>query len=57
MLKYFNPLLWMRWISQFVYAWCLAVPWRDAPKAIPAIILVVVFVASVLTYSRRADTG
>lgn len=56
MLKYFNPLLWTRWISQFFYAWLLAIPWRDAPKAIPAIILVVVLiVVSVIAWSDASN--
>ena len=42
MLNYFNPLAWLRWFGEFVYSWMLSVPWRDTPKAIPAIILIVV---------------
>jgi Flp pilus assembly protein TadD len=56
MLKYFNPLLWLRWTSQFFYAWSLAIPWRDAPKAIPALILVVVLgVAGVIAWSDTSN--
>ena len=56
MLKYVNPLVWSRWISQFFYAWCMAIPWRDAPKAIPAIILMVVLVVtSVIAWSDTSN--
>ena len=56
MLKYFNPLVWFRWLSQFFYAWCLAIPWRDAPKAIPAIILMIVLVVtSVIAWSDTSN--
>ena len=39
MLQYFNPLAWFRWFGEFVYCWALSAPWRDAPKAIPIILL------------------
>ncbi len=39
MLEYLNPLNWLRWLAQFVSAWLQSTPWRDAPKAIPALIL------------------
>ncbi len=56
MLKYVNPLVWSRWISQFFYAWCMAIPWRDAPKAIPAIILMIVLVVtSVIAWSDTSN--
>lgn len=42
MLRYLNPLVWLRWLGQFVSAWLLSIPWADAPKAIPALILVIV---------------
>ncbi len=41
MLHYFNPLAWARWFGQFVSAWILSTPWREAPKAIPALILLI----------------
>lgn len=37
-----NPLTWLRWFKEFVQCWFLGIPWRDAPKAIPAIILTIV---------------
>ena len=46
MLTYFNPLSWFRWFGEFIYSWVLSIPWRDAPKAIPAIILLVVLFAA-----------
>ncbi len=42
MLKYLNPLLWFRWAGQFFNAWVQSILWRDAPRAIPALILVLV---------------
>ncbi|MGB7345806.1 MAG: tetratricopeptide repeat protein [Pirellulaceae bacterium] len=39
MLRYFNPLAWMRWFGEFVYLWAVSAPWSDAPKAIPFIVL------------------
>ena len=42
MLQYFNPLAWFRWAGQFIAAWMMSVPWREAPKAIPALILLIV---------------
>lgn len=53
MLTYFNPLSWLRWFGEFAYSWLLSIPWRDAPKAIPAIILVVVlFAASMVAWTE-----
>ena len=40
MLKYFNPLSWLRWIGEFIYHWGLSAPWSEAPKAIPIVALV-----------------
>ena len=39
MLRYFNPLAWLRWVGEFIYLWAISAPWRDAPKAIPFIAL------------------
>lgn len=44
MLQYFNPLAWFRWFGQFVSAWVLSTPWREAPRAIPALILLIFLV-------------
>ncbi|OYP34405.1 tetratricopeptide repeat protein [Rhodopirellula sp. MGV] len=47
-----NPLAWMRWCTEFIRAWFLGIPWQDAPKAIPAIILsVVLFVTGFIAFS------
>lgn len=46
MLSYLNPLNWFRWIGGFVTAWLLSIPWRDAPKAIPALVLIIVLVVT-----------
>ena len=42
MLKYINPLTWLQWMGQLFYLWLLAMRWREVPKAIPAIVLLVV---------------
>jgi Flp pilus assembly protein TadD len=56
MLKYFNPLAWGRWIGQLVYGWALSISWRDAPKAIPALLLVFVLsITSVIALSDSSD--
>jgi tetratricopeptide (TPR) repeat protein len=48
----FNPLNWIRWFSEFVHVWFLGIPWRDAPKAIPAIILsIVLFTTGFIAFS------
>ena len=52
---YLNPLNWARWCSEFVHAWLMAVPWRDAPKAIPALILsVVMLIITMVAFSDRS---
>lgn len=56
MLQYLNPLNWMRWTAQLLYGWVTSVSWRDAPKAIPAIILVVVLsVTSLMAWTGTSD--
>lgn len=56
MLKYLNPLAWARWVAEFVYCWALSAPWRDAPKAIPIILLLsTLLVAAVI--SRTDASG
>lgn len=60
MLHYFSPLAWGRWLGQFVSSWAASVPWGRAPKAIPAIALLVIMgvtaaIALVQTSSWRAD--
>ncbi|WP_161604694.1 tetratricopeptide repeat protein [Roseiconus nitratireducens] len=51
-MHYLNPLRWFRWIGQFVHEWFVAIPWNDAPKAIPAIILtIVLFTTGFIAFS------
>ena len=51
-----NPLNWIRWTFEFVRAWFLGIPWSDAPKAIPAIILsIILFTTGFIAFS--AGTG
>ncbi|MCA9140078.1 MAG: hypothetical protein KDB00_25070, partial [Planctomycetales bacterium] len=50
-----NPLTWMRWVREFIQSWFLGIPWRDAPKAIPAIILsIVLFTTGFIAFSGGA---
>lgn len=39
---YLNPLVWFRCVIEFVAGWLFGIPWRDAPKAIPAMLLTLV---------------
>lgn len=51
----FNPLTWFRWIGEFIRCWFLGIPWRDAPKAIPAVILsMVLFTTAFIAFSGGA---
>lgn len=48
----FNPLTWFRWAGEFIQAWFLGIPWNDAPKAIPAIILsIILFITGFIAFS------
>lgn len=50
-----NPLNWMRWGGEFIRVWLMGLPWRDAPKAIPAIILtIVLFTVGFVAFSGEA---
>ena len=40
-MKYLNPILWFRWIGQFLVGWAQSVAWRRAPRAIPALLLLI----------------
>lgn len=40
-LNHFNPILWLRWMGQFVVGWGQSIRWRHAPRAIPAILLTI----------------
>ncbi|TWU04859.1 tetratricopeptide repeat protein [Stieleria varia] len=55
-MEFVNPLQWARWLVEFFRAWLLAVPWRDAPKAIPAILLMLVM-AIVGTIAMTGGAG
>lgn len=51
----FNPLNWLRWCGEFIRVWFLGIPWRDAPKAIPAIILsIVLFTTGFIAFNSGA---
>jgi tetratricopeptide (TPR) repeat protein len=50
-----NPLTWARWITEFIHEWFQGIPWRDAPKAIPAVILtIVLFTTGFIAFSGGA---
>ncbi|QEF99565.1 Tetratricopeptide repeat protein [Stieleria maiorica] len=54
-MHFLNPLAWFRWMGEFVRCWFLGIPWRDAPKAIPAIILsLVLFTTGFIAFSGGA---
>ena len=56
MIKYLNPLAWGRWLGQLIYLWALSISWRDAPKAIPALLLIFVLsISSVIAWSDASD--
>jgi tetratricopeptide (TPR) repeat protein len=51
-MRFLNPMSWFRWFGEFIRAWFVGIPWRDAPKAIPAIILtVVIFITGFVAFS------
>jgi len=43
-MQYINPVNWFLWTGQFVSAYFVSIPWKEAPKSIPAIILVLVLI-------------
>ena len=50
-----NPLTWMRWLGDFLRVYFLGLPWRETPKAIPAIILsIVLFTTGFIAFSGGA---
>lgn len=56
MLQYLNPFAWGRWFFEFVSAWFLGFPWRDAPKGIPALLLMtVLIVGSVIAWTDNSN--
>lgn len=38
-MKMLNPIQWFAWMGQMAGAWILSIPWRDASKAAPAVLL------------------
>jgi len=56
MLHYLNPLTYLKWIGQFIYAWGMSLPWSNAPMTIPALILVLgLGIASVVAFSTSSN--
>ena len=53
MLRYLNPLTYLKWIGDFIYAWGMSLPWGSVPKTIPALILVLVL--GVVTVIASSD--
>lgn len=52
MIQYLNPLQWMKWCGQFLFEWCISIPWRQVSAGLPAILLVgALFVLGFLAYS------
>ena len=54
-MRYFSPLNWVFWFGQFVYAWSLSIPWGDASRAVPAVLLL--FVLAVATFVNLDDSS
>ncbi len=56
MLRYLNPLAWMRWFGEFFYLWFVSAPWRDAPKTLPFLgLLAFLVVAGALSLSSASQ--
>ncbi len=54
-MEWINPLRWFSWVGEFFRVWFLNIPWRDAPKAIPAIILsIALFTTGFIAFSEGA---
>ncbi len=52
MLRYLSPLAWIRWTGQFLNAWAMSVPWQDAAKGVPALLLLITLgVTGFIAYS------
>ncbi len=39
MLRYLNPIQWSKWFGQLCFAWFMSIPWQNAARGIPAILL------------------
>ena len=51
--NYYNPLVWMAWCRDSAVAWFSTIPWGDAPKAIPALLLtLILFIIGFVAFSR-----
>lgn len=56
MLNYLNPLTYLKWIGEFIYAWGMSIPWGNIPKTIPALVLVVALaVATVISWNDSSN--
>jgi tetratricopeptide (TPR) repeat protein len=56
MLSFLNPLAWGRWLREFCYFWLVSLPWQRVPRAIPAMLAIVVLtVGCVIAYTGLAD--
>ncbi|TWU16054.1 tetratricopeptide repeat protein [Allorhodopirellula heiligendammensis] len=55
MIQYLNPLQWMKWWGQFLFEWCVSIPWRQVSAGLPAMFLVGVL--AVLGYLAYSDGG
>ncbi|MCO8125460.1 tetratricopeptide repeat protein [Stieleria sp. TO1_6] len=54
-MHFLSPFTWFHWIGEFIRVWFLGIPWRDAPKAIPAIILMIVlFTTGFIAFNNGA---
>ena len=52
MLRYLNPLNWMRWTGEFVASWFVSIPSGNLPKAMPAIVLMIgLLISGVMAWS------
>ncbi|QDT60231.1 hypothetical protein SV7mr_27510 [Stieleria bergensis] len=51
--NYYNPLVWMAWCRDCAVAWFSTIPWGDAPKAIPALLLtLILFIIGFVAFSQ-----
>lgn len=51
--NYYNPLVWIAWCRDCIVAWFSTIPWGDAPKAIPALLLtLILFIIGFIAFSQ-----
>lgn len=55
MIQYLNPLQWTKWCGQFLFEWCVSIPWRQVSAGLPAMFLVGAL--SVLGFLAYSDGG